>query len=141
LQETGAFILRAFTAPTIAETPDTVLEKMAAGEIGTFGEFEFQLLISMQSKAEHGTEVNRFAELWHKDGRLDRLFQGCAVPWQRRAALLVSQWRASQLVCTFPTQEQLLDALSTEFDTQGAVVSYPSYYLGTRCPVITLRPR
>jgi hypothetical protein len=138
LREDGLFILRTYIQPECKETPDEVFAAID-GEPGlTFPQFKFRLLMSVQHSAEEGAVLDRVYEAWAQRARnASRL--AARTGWDEGAIRTIEFYRDSETVHTFPTLPELECAVRPWFEQVS--ISYPTYYLGERCPTLLLKPR
>jgi len=137
LKREGIFILRCFTQPVQQERPDQVLEDAMRGEIPTFTQFRFRLLMAMQPSTRAGVAVNDAYRFWTSHGARESLLLS-RTDWESELDY-IEVYRDGGAVHTFPTLAEFRAKLSEFFDEIS--VSFPTYYAGDRCPRLVLTPR
>ena len=138
LKREGIFILRCFTQTERQEGPDQVLEDAMRGEIPTFTQFRFRLLMAMQPSTGEGIAVNRVYRFWTSHAPTESLLLS-RTGWPKSDIDVIELYRDGGAVHTFPTLAECRSTLSEFFDEIS--VSFPTYYAGDRCPRLVLTPR
>lgn len=138
LKPDGIFILRCFTQPEQQEPPDQVLEEAMRGEIPTFTQFRFRLMMAMQPSTGEGIAVNAVYRFWINHRAEESLLLS-RTGWPKSDIDYIELYRDGAAVHVFPTLAECRATLSEFFDEIS--VSFPSYYAGDRCPRLVLRPR
>jgi len=138
LKPDGIFILRCFTQSEQQELPDRVLEEAMRGEIPTFTQFRFRLLMAMQPSTGEGIAVSAVYRFWISHRPEESLLLS-RTGWPKSDIDHIEVYRDGAAVHVFPTLAECRATLSEFFDEIS--VSFPSYYAGDRCPRLVLRPR
>ena len=134
----GLLALRLFVRPDICESPQELVQDVAAGRVETFNQFRFRLLMAMQRSVEEGVAVRDVHRFWQ-----DLASRKDSVPttpgWSGEDLQAIEPYRESPVVHTFPTLNEWRAVLSDRFEQLAVLPA--SYVLGDRCPIIVWRSR
>ncbi len=138
LKPEGIFILRCYAQPEVRERPEQVFEDALRGEIPTFTQFKFRLLMALQRSTGEGIGVNVVYRFWAGRKTAEPLLIA-RTGWLKNEIDTMELYRNADTVHTFPTLAESRAILSECFDEIS--ISFPSYYDGERCPRLVLSPR
>jgi hypothetical protein len=138
LKPEGILILRCYAQPEVQERPEQVFEDALRGEIPTFTQFKFRLLMAMQRSTREGIAVNGVYRFWAGRKAAESLLIS-RTGWRKNEIDTMELYRDAVTVHTFPTLAESRAVLSEFFDETS--VSFPSYYDGERCPRLVLMPQ
>lgn len=138
LKGEGVFIVRAYVRPGTRESVDAVFDDLFSGKGLGVDVFKMRLYLAMQRTSEEGVAVREAATIldhYNLDCRAMRERFG----WSWEAVEPFSKWRASDAIYSFPTLDELREALHDHFDEVSA--SWPDYEMGHCCPTLVMRRR
>ena len=134
----GLLALRVFVRPDVCESPEELVQDVAAGRVETFHQFRFRLLIAMQRSAHEGVAVRDVHRFWRDLASREGALPATA-GWRREDLQAIEPYRESSAVHTFPTLSEWRAVLADRFEQ--IAVRPASYVLGDRCPIIVWRSR
>ena len=140
LADDGIFISREFILPSRPETPDLVIRDFVEGKIDSLSSLALRMYMAMQVGPEDGVVVGEAYQAIAAVPDLDRLL--ARLGWSADYLTLITTCKAVVAQIHFLTLEQTTDLLCV--DPGGFRVrrqQTPSYYLGERCPTLTLDRR
>jgi hypothetical protein len=138
LNEQGLALLRFYVKPIPCEGPEDLFAEAARGAIPDFHEFKFRLLMAMQESTQAGVAVDAVYKLWTKHNQ-DNPGLCERAGWNRRDTETMNLYQGSNTVHTFPALAEIQRALADRFELLE--ISYPSYPLSERCPILVLKRR
>lgn len=137
LSPEGLFIVRLFTPPRTAETPEHVLQDLVDGHIPNLNVLKLRLGMAMQTDAEHGTALR---DVWTRlndaEGPWPELAQ--KLSWPLEHLLAIDAYRDSPARMHYFTPEQAI----TVFEKSGfrhLGSANADSILGDQCPTLCFR--
>jgi len=132
LKPGGAFIVRAFCRPEIAEPVEAVMADMRARRIGNFNVFKWRLAMAVQG--DNSSRSVCLADIWetcrHHVGNHEAL--AAATGWPIDVIGAIDGYRNSEARYSFPTVSETIQALAQHFDCVEQLSGH--YELAERCP-------
>jgi SAM-dependent methyltransferase len=133
----GVVAIRFFLKHERGESPEQVLADLWDGRIHNFHVFKWRLAMALQESVEKGVEVHAIWRYWAAAVNPDELARHLG--WSAEVIATMDNYRGLAVRYTFPTRAELRQVLSHDFTEVNCQV--PTYALGERCPILTLRPR
>jgi SAM-dependent methyltransferase len=138
LRSGGAYLIRAFIRPDVAEGIDAVRRDLMAGRIGNFHAYKWRLAMALHGSLHEGVRLSDVWAQWHAmRGEADQL--GMQLDWPAEEIATIDAYRGVETRYTFPTLTELREALHPHFIEQECHI--PGYELGERCPILLLTRR
>lgn len=128
----GCLVMRFYVQLPRRQTVDEVLADLRGGRTHGFHVFKFQLAMAIQADSGEGVRLHDVWELWRSvlpdvEPRIP------ALGWSREMIDTIEIYRGQETRYWFPTFEEVVRALASQFWLQWA--SWPDYEMGDGCPV------
>lgn len=136
LRPGGCLVARTFVAPDVPERVDAVVDAARAGRIGSFHAFKLRLAVALQRSPEEGVCVGDVHEAWLDLGWSPEAWSH-ATGWSVASVRTIELYEGRGTRMSFPTLAAWTDALAPALRVER--VRIPTYELGERCPIVTLR--
>lgn len=139
LRPGGRWITRTFVQAEAPEALEEVLSDLADGRAGSFHAFKWRLAMALQQDPEDGVEVSSvYDALIAVAPDLDALAARCG--WRPEEVRTIEAYAGLDARYAYPMRSQLRALLEdTGFTVLDTV--FPSYELGSRCPLFVLSAR
>lgn len=134
----GVCAIRLFSPPRYPEEAATVLEEFLAGRIANLNILKLRLGMAMQVDPSVGVRLGTVWDAVAALGKFEELAKKCGWPLEHLESL--NSYRGSDNRYCFVTPSQVETLFTREvggFEMES--LSYPSYELGERCPIIVFR--
>ena len=137
LRPGGLFFYRHWAQVQPRESLEQVLNAARAGSIGNFHVFKWRVAMALQPDSRAGVRLH---DIWQAcaDAALDRS-QLPQPGWSSRAMSTIRFYRNRNARLYFSTLDEFQKMLSEDFEHID--VTFGSYELAERCPILTARPR
>ena len=134
LKPGGAFIVRAFCRPEIAEPVEAVFADMRARRIGNFNVFKWRLAMAVQG--DHPSRAVCLADIWETCRRHvgNHEALAAATGWPIDVIGAIDAHRNSEVRYSFPAVSETIQALAQYFDCVEKLSGH--YELAERCPLL-----
>ncbi len=109
----GILVVRCYVQAERPERPEEVMADLFRGSIPSFHWFKFRLLMALQEDAEAGIAVDAVYRFWAGQ-RVDEVALAAQTGWDLEAIRMMSLYRGTNTVHTFPTAAET-HALISEF--------------------------
>jgi len=136
LSPDGLVAVRFFVRPDTAESPEAVFADLRDGRIGSLHAFKWRLAMSLQEDVRRGVELGTIWNVWAD--AIDPRELSARLGWPPEAIATMDHYRDLDTRYTFPTLRELRAVFGDRFEEADCRI--PSYELGDRCPMVTLRP-
>jgi SAM-dependent methyltransferase len=137
LSDQGLCVIRCFTKPEKSETPRQVLEDLWGGRIGNFHVFKWRLAMALHGRVEQGVRLKDIWDYWSKSVDPHELAE--RLSWQAEVIATIDNYRGLEERYAFATLREIKSLTREAF--VEVQCQFPTYELGERCPILTLRPR
>ena len=137
LSDQGLCVIRCFTKPEESETPRQVLNDLWRGRIGNFHVFKWRLAMSLHERVERGVRLKDIWAFWR--GAVDSRELVARLNWESAVVATIDNYQGLEERYAFATLREMRSVVEEEF--VEAQCHFPTYELGERCPILTLRPR
>ena len=137
LKPGGRFVVRTFATPDHGDTVDTVADRVAAGRIGNFHAFKWQLAMAIVSgSGDANIAVATILEVFNRVFP-DRKALAAATGWSADDIATIDVYEGSPDVYSFATLSQLRAAMPKSF-ARVYIEAVGTYPLAERCPFMVL---
>ena len=137
LRAGGGLVLRLFCPPPIAESAQQVLADLHRGDVGNFHAFKWRLVMAVHA-GDAGACLHDVWNVWSRAFPEPDAVAALS-GWSLEAIGTLEAYRNATARYSFFSLDQVRDLLSPEFEFLQ--VLRPSYELGDRCPIVSLRSR
>jgi hypothetical protein len=138
IRDGGIFIVRIYTRPDCKESIDHLMGDLFSTRCPGVDEFKLRLYLAMQRSLSEGVAVQDAARVLD-DYRIDRKVMTERFGWTLSAVEPFSIWRKSSAVYSFPSLEEFRELTGDWFSEVS--ITFPTYSVGTCCPILALRPK
>ncbi len=140
LRSGGYLLLRLFCRPEVDETPETVIEDLLSGAIGSIHAFKWRLSMAVQGTNDApDVALNEVWKVWH-DAGIDRAALAAANAWSHEEIGTMELYRGSPARNNFMRFDGVMNRLrKAGFDLVSCRTG--DYELAERCPHVLLRKR
>jgi SAM-dependent methyltransferase len=138
LKPGGILVTRNFVRPNVPEKVEAVLKDLWERRIGNFHVFKWRLNMALHSDISNGVRHAEVWNAWHK-AVPDPAILVSELNWPLEAISTIDCYRDNDACRTFPTVNELREALSPYFVETDRF--FPDYELGERCPIMNLQVR